>query len=173
MRILPLLASVLLLVPLTPRPASARGPASPLPVDTGCVGCEGTGGTATASGGSCGGTVTIAVVMIDGACKWTLGGEPGELFCQQITGCLPEITRSWSGLPSNSVLDFCVELEGQELCLNPKPMAGPSGSGSSTRNSARQDCSNDAGNTRLYSVQSDACGLMAAAESRCSACDSF
>ena len=173
MRILPLLASVLLLVPLTPRPASARGLASPLPVDTGCVGCEGTGGTSTASGGSCGGTVTIDVLMIDGSCKWTLGTEPGEFFCMQIQGCLPKITRSWSGLPPNSVVDFCVELEDQELCLNPKPLAGPSGSGSSVRYSARQDCSDDAANTRLYSVKSEACGLVAAAESRCSACNSF
>ena len=151
-------------------PALKPAPVVTLP-DTGCVGCEGSGGAqATSSGGNCGGVVKISVVMAPGSCKWVLGTEYGQFYCRSIKGCRPTVTRSWQGLPAGSELKFCIVLNGQTLCLQTPPNAG-SGTGSDERASADQSCDGD--QARLFSIESPGCGLFAATETHCSSCDQF
>lgn len=151
-----------------PLPALRAVPSVP-PQGVGCVGCQGSGGgQAQASGGSCGGTVQISVLMGSGECKWVQGDEWGEFDCKAIKGCKPTVTRSWSGLPANSALEFCITLSGQTLCLQNPPNAG-SGSGSDVRNSADQPC--ETGASRTFTISSPGCGLSASTETNCSSCD--
>lgn len=157
------LASLFLLSAPTPRFAQVNGPG------TGCSGCVGSGSASSSSGGTCGGMVSITVTMTPGKCRWVIG-ELEDLSCRQAKGCVPEISRSWSGLTPNSELDFCIQLEQDELCLAPKPSAGIAGSGSDTRSSAAIACSDDPANARTFSIRSDSCGLSASATTACSGC---
>lgn len=135
-----------------------------------CTGCMGIGGAASASGGNCGGLVTVTVTVANGNCKVLMGEEPGDILCRSSRSCMPTVLRTWSGLTPNTELDFCVQLHGEELCLQPKPTSG-AGSGSDTRASASMTCTDDPAATRSFSIKSPSCGLFASAEGRCSACD--
>lgn len=161
------IAVAFLVLPLSAGPAL---PTVSSTFDTGCVGCQGSGGgAATSAGGSCGGTVTISVLMAPGECRFAQSSdEPDGFDCRSTRGCLPTVSRSWAGLEANSGLDFCVTLYGQTMCLQPKPSAG-SGSGSSALPSAHQSCSDS--QVRTFSIESDSCGLFASTQTRCSSCD--
>ena len=56
-----------------------------------CTGCIGAGGTASASGGTCGGMITITVEVEPGTCRWI--GSDDELL---LLG--DEINRTAKGL---------------------------------------------------------------------------
>lgn len=136
----------------------------------GCNGCLGNASSASASGGSCGGMLTITVNVISGQCKFLGGEEVGEVQCRSIKNCLPVVTRTWAGMPPASGLDFCVDLAGSMLCLNPKPNTG-GGSGADTRPSTAMICSDDPENTRTYTISSGSCGLVASAQAKCTGCE--
>lgn len=164
-----ILSCIVLSLSALPMPLAPAAPsASPLP-DTACVGCQGAGGgLATASGGSCGGSVSISVTMQPGTCKFVMTSEFGLFDCRPVKGCKPTVARSWSGLAAGSELDFCLTLEGQKFCLVNPPSAG-TGSGSDTRDSASMTC--DSGTSRTFSIESASCGLFAATQTTCSSCD--
>lgn len=159
------LAGILLLLPFSP-PATS----SPAPQGGTCFGCLGSGGGLAVSGYPGPATVSISVSMLPGTCHWLLGVEPDSLSCRQIVGCLPIVTRTWSGLPPNTPLEFCVTLATRELCLN-APAVTNSGSGTGSdeeRESAPQAC--DDARTRLFSIECESCGLLAVTETHCSSC---
>jgi hypothetical protein len=149
----------------------APSPKLPLPAQS-CTGCVGTGDSDSDSGGSCDGLVQITVTVAPGHCKVLSGEEPGDIQCRPNRNCVPTITRTWTGLEPGSVMDFCVVLNGERLCLYPKPTAG-NGSGSDNRPSATIECSDDPANARSYSVESPSCGLFATAQGKCSACNDY
>lgn len=160
-----LLSSFFLFSSAAPSAPQLSGAAS------GCDGCAGSGGSSASSGGSCGSAmVSITVTVTSGKCKWVLG-ELEDLSCGQARGCVPQVTRSWSGMGANSPLDFCVQIEDDLLCLSPAPNAGVTGSGSDSRASAAMGCSNSSANTRSYSVSSPTCGLTASAQAGCTGCN--
>lgn len=156
-------ASLFLLAAPTPPSAQLSGPGF------GCTGCVGSGSSSSSSGGACGGMLSISVTVTSGKCRWSIG-ELDDISCRQVKGCVPEVTRSWSGLTPSSPLDFCVQLGEDLLCLEPKPSTGSSGTGEDTRGSAPLGCSDDPGNGRTFSVSSAVCGLAAAATTQCSGC---
>jgi len=137
------------------------------PAPQGCGGCAGNGGSGTASGGACGGMVSISVTVAPGTCKWT-ADEFGVLNCRGTLGCLPTVTRTWNHLPPSIPLSFCVTLpvEGQ-LCLEPPPSSG-SGSGVDARVSAPIPCGSA---TRTFTIRVPGCGLEASAQASCSSCN--
>jgi hypothetical protein len=151
-----------LLVSVASPPASAT---------QGCIGCIGSGGTASASGGTCGsGFVSITVTVASGRCRWFRGIDPEIIECIQFRPCVPQVTRTWSGLSPGSALDFCVTVGDDTLCLSPTPAVGPSGGGSDARDSAAMGCSDDPDDTRSFSITSASCGLSASVNGSCSAC---
>jgi hypothetical protein len=156
-------SAIFFLVSPSPRP--------PLRTQT-CTGCVGSANSATVSGGSCGGLVSIQVNVQSGHCKVLSGEEPGDIQCRPSRNCVPTISRSWAGLEPWSDLDFCVVLNGQRLCVFPKPTAGP-GAGSESRDSAAMECSSEPSNARWYSIESPSCGLFATAKGECSACNDY
>src|SRR5262245_22573159 len=109
--------------------------ARPPPHPQSCTGCEGTANSATVSGGSCGGIVSITVTVLNGHCKVLSGEEPGDIQCRPNRRCVPNVTRAWTGLDAGSLLDFCVVLNNERLCVFPNPSAGI-GTGVDTRPSA-------------------------------------
>lgn len=135
-----------------------------------CTGCIGNGGTAVASGGTCGGRVEISVTAANGQCKWFLTDEPLLLECKSTQGCKTTIVRSWSGLPTGSVVEFCVEAGDETLCLVKKNVVGAEGSGSSTRTGPVLDCKAGDGDL-TFQVESAACGLAAEVTPTCSECE--
>lgn len=148
-------------------------PLAPAAAAQACTGCTGIGGSASASGGTCGGLVTITVNVQDGSCKILSGEEPGDIQCRPTRSCVPTVTRTWSGLAPATPLDFCVVLQGETLCVNPKPSSG-SGTGNDTRPSSSMGCKGEPSNTRSFTVGSSSCGLFASAQAMCSSCeDSF
>ncbi len=146
-------------------PAPAVAPV-PVPVVQ-CNGCTGMGGSNSASGGTCGGFVSINVVVNSGKCKWFFSPD-WMITCRQIYGCTPQVDRSWSGLDPGSTLDFCITTGDETMCLDPKPVASSGGSGSDSRPSSSLLCQD--GGTRTYSVASPSCGLSASATGSCSSC---
>ena len=155
-KLLPLLPLLGILAAQTPKTFPA-----------GCDGCIGVGGTSSASGGTCGGAVTITVTVERGMCRWFWGEEPDLLLCMQTRPCKPKVTRTWSGLPADSSVDHCVIIGGEKLCLSPKPSAGPSGSGSSVRDGPNMSCT---GIGTIFTVESTACTLTASVTATCSQC---
>ena len=135
----------------------------------GCEGCIGGGGSGTSSGGSCGGMLTVQVVVTSGKCKWFASQEPLLFECAPSKGCKPSVTRTWSDLPANSAMEFCVTVAGEEFCLSPTPSTGPSGSGSDTRSTLSMSCGEGGAGMR-FSASSSACGLSASAVATCSQC---
>lgn len=135
----------------------------------GCGGCRGNGGSGTASGGSCGGVVSISVTIEKGTCKWITEEDDGIPACRQVQGCLPIVTRTWAGLPPELPLDFCVELMPEGLmCLSPQPTSKTGAGIDPSRASARMPCENGA--TRTFLIRAPDCGLEAAAQATCSSC---
>ena len=150
----------LLATPLA-RPSSAPPQA--------CVGCTGNGGTASASGGTCGGRVEISVTASNGQCKWFLTDEPLLFECKSTKGCETTIVRSWTGLPVGSIVEFCVELGDETLCLQKKNVVDGDGAGSSTRTGPSLPCKAGPGDL-TFQVESEPCGLMAEVTPTCSEC---
>jgi len=152
---------------LSGAPASSASPAAAVPQ---CAGCSGGGGSSSASGGSCGGFVSVSVTMTSGRCRVFHFYEPWSVACASTQGCTPTVQRSWSGLTPGSVIDFCVGVGQEVLCLDPKPVVGSSGAGSDSRSSSPMSCSNDPAGSRSFSVSSASCGLSAAASASCTGC---
>lgn len=139
---------------------------APLSVPQGCDGCFGAGGGGGASGGTCGGMIDITVTVFNGRCKWAAADSAFLFNCKQVAGCMTSVTRSWSGLPAGTPLEFCVDPNvGQFFCLQDPPDAG-SGSGSDVRDSLLMDCK---AGSYTWSI-SAACGLSATALGACSRC---
>ncbi|NOT29208.1 MAG: hypothetical protein HOP15_02035 [Planctomycetes bacterium] len=146
-----------------PAPAASALPARAL----GCNGCGGSGGSNSASGGSCGGFVSIDVTVTPGKCRWLFNPDSWSLKCNQSTGCSVTVERSWGGLGSGTTLDFCITLDGETLCIAPKPVVDASGGGSSTIASPPMTCGEQ---PRVYSIGNPACGLSTSATSTCAQC---
>lgn len=140
-----------------------------------CSGCIGTGATASASGGSCSGAqVSVSVTMVSGSCAWVYDSPTSLPDCEQRRGCEVTVERSWNNLPAESTVDLCIRLSPGEplLCLGKHGVsAGPTGSSSDARPSPTMECSDDASNTRSYSITSGECGLTATAQVTCSGCN--
>src|SRR6185295_323154 len=134
-----------------------------------CQGCKGSVGGSSTSGGSCGGFLSINVTLSKGKCAWVHSYEPWTISCESFVGCLPAVTRSWSGLPAGSDVDFCITLGPDELCLDPKPSVGSSGGGSDSRSSGPIEC----GTSRNFSLGSAACGLSVSTDATCASCSGF
>jgi hypothetical protein len=135
-----------------------------------CTGCIGVGGTASASGGSCGGLVVITVQVEHGKCRWAATDDPLYYECRQIKPCKPTITRTWSGLPPDTPVDHCVVVGGERFCLSPKPSSGADGSGTSVRTGPSLDCSDDPADQLTFTVESATCELAAQVTASCSVC---
>jgi hypothetical protein len=113
--------------------------------------------------------IQISVLMGNGSCKWVMTGEDSPPICRSIAGCKPTVTRTWSGLPANAALEFCVVLdEDLTMCLQNPPNAGE-GSGSDVRPSASQAC--DSSGSRTYQFTVPSCSLAAGTDTLCSSCD--
>lgn len=99
-----------------------------------CPGCEGGAwfDSDAQDPGCPGAVIAISVVVSDGVCAGVFT-EPGVISdCQTGIPCHVVINRSWSGLPADLELDFCVTANGVRRCIRPKPTSG-SGSGSDTK----------------------------------------
>jgi hypothetical protein len=136
-----------------------------------CTGCIGTGGMASSSGGSCGGFVQISVSVESGQCRWFITDEVALFECKKIQGCQSTITRTWSGLTPGTVVEFCVEVDGEQLCLQKKNLVDGDGSGSSQRAGPELPCSDDASQQVTFQIESESCGLSAGVTARCSECE--
>ena len=144
-------------------------PLSPASSQGNCAGCVGAGGTASASGGTCGGMVSISVVVEPGQCRWIASDDELLFLCVQTLGCKTSVTRSWSGLPAGTKVDACVVVDGQELCLRPKiPGQSPVGNGES-RPGPELKCSDDS-NGPTFTVEAASCGLTAEVTPTCTGC---
>lgn len=157
------LASFALLASFVP-PAPAAAPAPP----QACVGCLGAGGTGVSSGGTCAGIVSISVQTGSGQCKWFLTDEPLLFECRETVGCDTTIVRSWSGLPTGSVVEHCVKVGGESLCLKKKTLVDEDGGGGSTRTGPMLPCQEESMMT--FQVASEDCGLSAEVTPTCSSC---
>jgi hypothetical protein len=148
-----LAASVLVLVSL-----ALSGISKP-PDNPACEGCEGLVGSASATGGSCpGASVTIEVSVAPGKCKGLFPyEEPAE--CLEIKGCKPTITTSWTGVPSGTTVDTCIQLPNIPLWCTHDDDDG-SGSGSVTHPSPPLHCKGDS-NPVTFSAKIPACGALA------------
>jgi hypothetical protein len=137
-----------------------------------CQGCQGAGGSAAASGGSCAGAmISVSVTLISGECAWVYDSPSASANCRQRRQCNLTVERSWSNLAPNTALDVCLTLEpgGPLLCLGKNSQtSGPTGSGSDVRNGPDMDCG---AGPRTYSLGSAACGLTATVGASCSTCD--
>lgn len=142
-------------------------PSSPSVTQVSCGGCVGAGASGSASGGTCGGSVGITVVVMKGKCKWIGDPGTGDIYCGKKDPCTPSVTRNWMDLPPNSDLEFCVTVGQETLCLDEPPDAGASGSGEDTRESAPLAC----GASTTFSVKNPRCGLIASASANCSSCE--
>lgn len=131
-----------------------------------CSGCEGTGGDGSSSGGSCGSGAMVSVsVMVDSGDCVEIHPHPGEVDCIPVD-CQVSVTRSWSGLPSGTKMNFCASAGGDTVCLFPQPKTGSSGGGSDTRQSPL-----NCGDTVNYSISHAGCSLTASAPGSCSDCE--
>ncbi len=133
-----------------------------------CSGCVGGVFSGSDSGGAgCSGAVmTITAAVSSGQCEGTVNYPSGGEECIA-SACHAVITRSWSGLPANSSISICHEYGGVKRCVTPSPNAGPTGSGSDTK---QYDISCSAGNW-LWLFESPTCGMLAQATGSCSICD--
>jgi len=113
--------------------------------------------------------LSIQVTVASGKCKWFAGQEPLVFECAAMKGCKPTVTRSWSGLPVNALIDSCMIVAGQEFCLNPPLSVGSGGSGSDMRDSMDMQCA--AGGDTTFSVSAPLCGLNASAGASCTRCE--
>jgi len=145
-------------------------PAPAAPARQACTGCNGAGGTSVSSGGTCGGRVEISVAAGSGECKWFLTDEPLLFECKEIAGCETTIVRSWIGLPPGSIVDFCIEVEDETLCLQKKTVVDVSGAGSSTRNGPVLVCTDSVAEQLTFQVAVESCGLAAEVTPTCSGC---
>ena len=155
---------IVTLITLLAMPRPAR-PSSP---PQACSGCLGSGGLAIASGGTCGGRLEISVSAGSGECKWFYTSDPLFMECRKVRGCETTIMRSWSGLPTGSVVEFCVEFQGERMCLAKKQIVGASGAGSSTRTGPVLECAD--GPSTSFLIESEPCGLSASVTPTCSRC---
>jgi hypothetical protein len=148
-------------------PASSSRSLTPVrsPSTAQCVGCIGAGGGGAASA-PCGASVSITVTVESGKCKYVYEVDPPSLECVKKQGCIPTITRTWSGLAPNTPVDFCVMIGGQLFCLEPPPSSGDTGSGSDTRTGLTLDCPGSA----AYSVTGISCEVTAAGSATCTEC---
>lgn len=142
-------------------------PAPRSPGQVSCSGCLGSTGMGSASGGLCGGSVGIEVVVTQGKCTWIGDPATGDVSCDQKTPCKPMVMREWMGLPPSSALEFCVQVGPDILCLQDPPDAGPTGSGSDSRESASLAC----GSSTTFTIESAGCGLTASAHVTFASCE--
>jgi hypothetical protein len=145
---------------------SGRTDGAPSPATSGCSGCGGAGGSSTASGGTCGGFLSIFVAVGGGRCRWYGTPDPLFLSCFQSRPCEPAVTRTWTGLDPNTPLEFCLTLGGETFCLENPVSSGSTGSGSDSRDSVNLGC----GSGTTFTVSSASCGLSASAQASCMAC---
>lgn len=136
----------------------------------GCSGCLGAGAASTASNGTSGGMVKITLTVESGGCGWALTEDHLLMECKQASGCSTTVFREWSGLPSGTVLDFCVEVEDEIYCLKKSPVVDGDGNGSSSRLGPELPCSALASDQFVFEIHSDSAGLTAEASGRCSGC---
>jgi len=137
------------------------------PLDN-CAGCVGAGGSASSSGGTCGGMVSISVVVESGECHWMPGDDELLFECLQKKGCKTTVTRSWD-LPTETKVDACVVLNDDKLCLKPRTPGASLGNGE-PRDGPILPCSDDAGDGLTFSVEAPECGLAAEVHATCTAC---
>jgi hypothetical protein len=98
-----------------------------------CSGCIGSATSASASGGLCGGTVSVSISVTNGTCKWVIS-EDGIVCCRQILPCNSVVTRTWSNLTPGSALELCVTSAAEgRLCVPSVKDAGLLGAGIDTR----------------------------------------
>jgi hypothetical protein len=133
-----------------------------------CGGCIGWGGVNAVSGGSCFGSLSIQVAVESGRCRWFINPDTWIATCGQREGCTPTVTRTWSGMPANTPLAFCIHIGPDVLCLQTPPNSGPNGFGEDERVSAAIPCTS---NSFTYSISSPSCGLSVSTEASCSACE--
>lgn len=127
-----------------------------------CPGCIGAGGGGGAAGG--GGTVVISVTMEPGKCKLVTTYDPPQTTCRQTKACQATISRSWSGLPPNTEMEFCINFHDLDYCLEPPPSTTDDGEGSSTIGPIPIAC----GDGATWSIGSGS--LVAIAQGNCSEC---
>jgi hypothetical protein len=154
----------LMLIPLAPHDGSQTAAL--------CEGCQGTGGSGVASGGTCtGAVVSVSVTIIGGECSWTYDSPSSSADCRQRRQCNVTVERSWSNLPASTPIDICLTLEpgGTLLCLGKSShTSGSTGSGSDVRTGPDMDCGSG---PRTYFLSSAACGLTATGSASCSPCN--
>jgi len=143
---------------------------APVPLQQGCSGCFGTGATAAASNGSGQGRVKITLTVESGACSWSFTEDPLLMACKPVVGCATSVFREWSGLPSGTTIDFCVEVDEEEYCLKKVNVVDSDGAGNSTRIGPVLPCSAEAAEQHSFKVRSDAVGIEAEATGQCSPC---
>jgi len=149
---------LLVFVPMSLVPLPASGSVQ------GCAGCAGAGGSGSATA-PCG-TMSISVTVESGRCRWLYQFDPPEGGCVDTKRCTPSITRSWSGLPANTALSFCVKIGNDRFCLEDPPDTGPSGSGSDLRTGPIILC----GQSVSFELSSAGCAGLASATGACSSC---
>lgn len=142
-------------------------PTTAMPVQYCTVGCEGSSGSGAGNGtGACTGeALTILASVTSGDCtpeSWSPPADP--------VGCIEDpcqavVTRSWTGLPPSSGMQFCVKLNGVQYCRTNPPNAGPTGSGSDVQNPTL-----NCGWTDFEFNFTTACGTTASATESCKAC---
>lgn len=145
---------------------TAIAPAAEPPRE-GCDGCRPSSTSTGASGGICVGMVELTVVLGPGDCDWLWNGAVRSTECRQRRGCSSTITRSWRELPPEIEIDYCVGVDGRELCLWPRPTSGR-GWGSSTRTGPRVPCDDDG--SIAFAASNIACDLHARGTMRCAGC---
>lgn len=145
--------------------------ATPLqdPQPNNCTGCVGAGGTASTSGGICGGMVSISVVVESGSCHWSTGTDELLLECTSAERCKTTVTRRWSNLPATTRIDACVVLNGDKLCLRSKLPGLPLENGEA-RPGPDLKCSDQDADKLIFTVEAPECGLAAEVQASCSAC---
>src|SRR5262245_1809482 len=140
---------------------------SPVSRSSSFVQCHGCDGSGTSDSDNCGtGTsVSIEILCEDGTCTPVVySGDPPIHGCGP-SPCTRTVTRTWSGLPPNTPLQFCRTFDnGVKWCIDPPPSTGPNGSDDDTTVNG-MNC-----NKADSSSIEHSCGASATAYAVCSPC---
>jgi len=135
----------------------------------GCGGCQGNVGATVASGGGCSGTLSIAVGIDSGTCRYLATIDPPSVECKQTEQCQPTVTVSWSGMPAHTPIRICMTVQGVTWC-----QTHDSGSGTGSipaTNSPPMNCKGDS-NPVTFTASAPECGTISVSTTvTCSECE--